>query len=290
MHRGVLAGIIVGSVALLAGFVVVVVLGAQLVSGAVTTATSGPPLVEGEPANAVAAEPLECSEQCFTEATVGLAISSDSDFRALGVPEYIDEYGDFDSSTAATEHQLTRADWREFNLDPDECFFSYFASPVAIPLDGYPTQTDDDLIEFTATQTDETELSTLWQSVRVLDSSESAERHMRSLNDQIAGCSSYTGDGYPVTTVTPEPALDLPSSVAAIGWAESSPGWRYYVFDVQRGNMVVRSILSTPTPTPGVSGSGISEQRFRDFVEALADDVAAIEPGAGLETTSGRNP
>lgn len=266
MSTGVLAAIVGGAVLVLVIIVVVVVLGGQLLGSAVSAVTTGPPLIEGDPAKPVALDPLDCVEQCFTEASIGAAISSTASYRRIGLTTTYEEWGDYESSSAAEEHEYSQDEWRDSGIHPNECYFSYIGSPVAIPFGEDAPEAEFDLIEYTGGKSSDTELSSLWQSVRVFDSSASAEAHMRSLDEQTRECTSFAPEGGPRTSVTQAPALDVPDSVAAIGWIEVSPGWRYYVIDVQRGNIVVRSILST-TPTE------VTEQQFRSFVEELADQV-----------------
>lgn len=273
MSNGVLVAIVGGVVLVLAILVTVGVLGAQLVGGLVSSITSGPALVEGDDAEPLARVPLECVQQCFTVDSIGATIPPSSTYRRIGLTTTLQEWGDYETSTPAEEHAFRRDEWRDADIHPDECYFRQFAAPVAIPFGEVASSSELDTVEYTEGRSSQTELSTLFQSVRLLDSSASAEAHMRSLDDQTHACTTLSAAGAPDTTLTPTPALELPSSVSAIGWVESSPGWRYYVIDVQRGNLVVRSMLST-------TSTEVSEKQFRGFVEELAVQVAEIELSA----------
>ena len=69
------------------------------------------------------------------------------------------------------------------------------------------------------------------------------------------------------------PAIEVPDSVAAVGWIQKTQyNERFYVIDVQRGNLVVR--------TTGYSTGGFSEVEFRDLVEQQADLLAELEAPA----------
>ena len=270
MRTRTLVLIVGGSVLLLSGVAVALVAGTQLVASAVSSATNGPALIEGEAAEPVAVEPLECAEQCFTRNSIGRALSSQRSFRVLGVGDTIDRWGDYESTDAKTEYGYTATDWRRADLDPDACFFGYFGTPIATALGDKPTPGDLDVIDFGNTQSNEFETTTVWQSARVFETSEEAETHMRTLDDLSAHCTSFTSPDFPLTRVTQAPAVQVPDSVAAIGWVESTGPERYYVYDVQRGNIVVRSILST-------WADEVSEQDFRVFIETLATDLHELD-------------
>lgn len=273
MRTRTLIAIVVGATILLSGIVVLTVSAAQLLTTTVTNATTGPPLVEGEPGQPLAVDPLDCEGQCFTAASVGGATSRLQAFRDLGVPTIIDSWGSWESSDAATEYETVAFDWRRSDVEPEECFFTYFGTPVTADLGEDPKPNDLDLIEFTGTQGSADGDTTLWQSVRVFDTSDSAVAHMSALSKQTQRCGEYSGPEVPATSVTAAAAIAVPDSVAAIGWTESSMMSRYYVYDVQRGNLVVRSILST-------WGGQASEEDFRSFVEELASDIGTLKQPA----------
>ena len=270
MRTRTLVLIVGGVVLLLSGVAVALIGGTQLLASAVSTATSGPPLIEGEAAEPVAVEPLECLEQCFTQNSIGRALSSQRSFRILGVGDTLERWGDYESTDAATEYEYTATDWRRDDLDPDACFFGYFGTPIVAALGDKPTPGDLDIIDYGNTQSNEFETTTLWQSARVFETSEDAANHMSTLDDLSAQCTSFSSPDFPRTRVTQAPALEVPNSVAAIGWVESTGPERYYVYDVQRGNIVVRSILST-------WADEVSEQDFRDFVETLASELGELD-------------
>ncbi|MBU1459100.1 MAG: hypothetical protein KKC89_06010, partial [Gammaproteobacteria bacterium] len=73
------------------------------------------------------------------------------------------------------------------------------------------------------------------------------------------------------TAVAPAPALDVPDSVAALGWSQSNQWGRTYEVDIQRGNLVVRLVLNS-------DGAGPTEQQFRQIAEDYATLLAELEP------------
>ena len=74
--------------------------------------------------------------------------------------------------------------------------------------------------------------------------------------------------------ISPAPAIAVPDSVAAAGWVRDSefggPFSRNYVFDLQLGNIVVRTRL--------VTHKEVTEVEFRAFVERFAEQLAAALP------------
>lgn len=270
MSTRALVAIVGGVVAALTVITVVVVLGAQLLGSAVSSATTGPPMVEGEDAVPLAATPLDCATPCFTHDSIQASISTADSYHSLGLDYRISEWGDYESSTPAEEYRYISTEWRASHMSPDECFFTFFGTPIVADLGDAPDSYDLDVIEFTSTFADEDDISSAWQSTRLFETSAAAVSHMESLHSLVQGCTGFEGDEAVPTTLAPAPALDTPDSVAVLGWTEVSLGWRYYVYDVQRGNLVVRTILTTPV-------DGVSEPSFRAFVERVAVDVAAIE-------------
>jgi hypothetical protein len=156
---------------------------------------------------------------------------------------------------------------------PDECFVTFPQAPLSI-LDQPPVDDDGSLISYTGAWADKDEWSNLAQAVRLFETDEDAVTYMAGLPDVIEGCTHYqsgSGDTYWQADVTPAPALKLPPSVAAIGWVEQGDYYaRYYAFDVQRGNIVIRTALSTTDE--------ISELEFRSLVEHVALQLSEIQP------------
>ena len=89
----------------------------------------------------------------------------------------------------------------------------------------------------------------------------------------MKGCEGYEiGDAqtYWTADVSLAPALDLPETVAAAGWVEESPFGRYYVWDLQRANIVVRTTVFTD----GL----ITQEQADTFNETLATTLGLLKP------------
>ncbi|CAN5227478.1 hypothetical protein BH11ACT5_BH11ACT5_15660 [soil metagenome] len=263
----IVGGSIVGGLLLVGAIVGVAVLVANLVVGPPAPVIQS--LLTGDPGSPVAVSPEDCPELCFTSASIRDAVLPDAAFEEIGLSEK-EGVGGFVYSSLSDAVTSTKEAWAADGGTPDDCFFTYYIVPMAIAMDGTPAMVDDAL-ELIGTHTDRREVSTLTQSVRVFETSQSAVDHMGSFRDQIEGCDSYRIDaGYGAITVTAAPALEVPASVAAIGWVESSRDSRYYAFDVQRSNFVVRTYLYTD--------GAITEDGFRSLVSQVASNLAELEP------------
>jgi len=149
---------------------------------------------------------------------------------------------------------------------PDECFVTYSEVPLAYALDAGPSS-GSDTVHFVASRGSEDEQNVVSQTLRLFPTGDEAAAHMTDLYDLLGACSRYRlGSGWNATVST-SPALAVPSTVVAVGWVEVDDfGWRYYSFDLQRGNAVSRFALSTDT--------SITELEFRALVESAAIDMA----------------
>ena len=224
------------------------------------------PLTRGEPGPATATIPLECPEQCFTEAALDSILMGSFTYSSLGVPvegEYtVDEYA---TSTADEEFLSSASYWKEDDSTPDECFFTSVWAPISDSVDGRP-ESPDDVIRYHTDWYSESEYSILSHGSRLFTTTDAAEEHMASLLGKIEQCTRYSMGGeekYWVASVTPMPAIDLPTSVSAVGWVEEGYGMRYYIANLQRGNLVIRIGLSTD--------GEITEQDYRDYLWSAAE-------------------
>lgn len=261
----IVGGSIAGGLLLIGAFVGVAVLVANLVAGPPGPVIQG--LLTGDPASPVAVSPEVCPEFCFTTASIRDTVLPEATFEGIGLPEK-EGVGGYVYSSLSDAFTSTKKSWATDGGTPDDCLFTYYIVPMAVPMDGTPEMVHDTL-ELTGTHTDRRQVSILTQSVRVFDTSQSAVDHMGVLRDQIEGCSSYRTDyADDPATVTAAPALEVPASVAAIGWVESSAGGRFYAFDVQRSNLVVRTYLSTD--------GAVIEEGFRFLVSQVASTLAGL--------------
>lgn len=230
------------------------------------------PLVEGAPSAPVAAEPLVCVEECFTLADLDGTVPPTDWLEALGVPIVDSTLGDYSRSTPGREFTSASRTWVENEGAPDECFFTYIPAPIATTIDNRPASGNDSISYVNYSLSDD-EYSSLDLTARLFGDSASAETHMSTLSQLVTGCTDYeigTGASYWTADVTPVPALTLPPSVAATGWVEDSPFGRYYIVDLQRGNLVVRATLATD--------GMVLEEDFRTFAEELAGQLADMQP------------
>ncbi|MDO7881681.1 hypothetical protein [Antiquaquibacter soli] len=241
-----------------------------------TDAPAGPtpeilPLIEGAPGPAVAIDPLLCPGDCFpADAFGGIGLDSDV-YAGLGALEQTEAWGDYADTTPGKEYTYSARYWNEGEGTPAECFPVYTQVPVATPFDVRP-DAPDDVIAYLGYYETSDQYSGLQESGRLFVDSASAETHMTTLQGMIASCTGYeigSGDSYWTADVTPMPALDVPASVAAVGWVEDSPWGRFYAVDLQRGNLVIRAALYTD----GVVG----EEGFRQYAEQLAEQLADLE-------------
>jgi hypothetical protein len=228
----------------------------------------GDELVEGEPGSPIAEEPVECTA-CFGMDDVEEIIPDEAPYAAMGL--HPAEGDDFRTHLGADQKQLVSW-WEQDGGTPSECFFTYPAAPLEFSAETLDPDRYLDRIYYRVAHTDDTEYLFLNEGFRAFPDSATASAHLTSLVDAVDGCPVVA---FPElgssSAVHPAPALDLPPSVAAYGWTETAGTWRYYAFDLQRGNLVVRVSLSSDTGGP-------SESEFRAFVEAYAEALAGLEP------------
>lgn len=270
--------IVVGGLSVLSGIVGVVVVFVLLVypSEGVHVFFGDPlandqPLTVGAPASPVALEPLECPPACFDRMSMRETILPDRSFSDLGVPNVTAPFGTWPEDTAGMLNRYHSAELTG-HLEPDACFFI----PTIAPYSAAQSLTEwhsVDPIFHTGTYEDRFG-NVAEQSVRLFKDSASAELYMRTLSEDVALCDrvDIEIDGYYYRAVV-DPAVSIspPRSVASIGWIATGapgPGWRSYVYDIQRGNLVTRVSLYT-------DGS-ITEQDFRRVVRFAAAQLASV--------------
>ncbi len=263
----ILGGITAGVISVVSALPAVIDTGNELI---------GPnPLETGTPQSPLAVAPLDCENQCFTDDVVAATIVPQSRLDELGLTKVTEEWGDYDPSNAAWEYPYLKSEWQRLGSETDSCFFTLPPFPLAAELDTAPAEGD--FVEFTGTSTSDDEFSYFTQSVRIFPTSAQAVEHMSALNGLIADCTYYAFD--PAVedwraTISPAPALPVPDSVAAVGWREANALGRYYAFDLQYANFVVRTVVSTVDV--------ISEAQYRALVEELAVHIAQLELPQGL--------
>jgi hypothetical protein len=278
VKAGVVIAIVSGGVLLVGALVVGVIAATNLLTQ--TFRDNAPvfddlvaedPLVTGEDATPVALEPMECGG-CFTDNDFGATIIESGELAAVGLTSTLEPWTDYTSHFDSEATFFTKS-WRDAGGDPDECFVTYPGAPIS-GVESDPIVDDGSIIAYTGTYGDDEQWSTLGQSVRLFADDQDAVDYMAGLSSSIAECTHYQSgerDTFWEADVTPAPALTLPPSVAGIGWVETTDYYsRYYSFDLQRGNMVIRTGLGT--------AEEISELEFRALVEHVAVQLAQITP------------
>ena len=284
INAGVIVAIVSGAVLLVGGLVVGAVALTSVLAEALRENASQfdddaplddnaalQPLVTGDEASPVAVEPLDCGG-CFTDNDLADTIVDSDELAAVGLTSTLEPFTNY-TAHYDSESIWFRNAWKDAEGDPEECFVTFPQAPISI-LESGGVADDGSIISYTGVYADDEEWSTLGQAVRIFEDDQDAVAYMAGLPALIASCEHYQSgakETYWEADVTPAPALSLPPSVAGIGWAEVSVfDTRYYSFDLQRGNMVVRTALAT--------GEEISEIEFRSLVEHVAEQLSEIDP------------
>jgi len=230
----------------------------------------GDPLLDGAAGSPLAADPQECADRCITGLDLPAIVLTEAERDALELPETWAVFGDFPETTPGAELSATNRAWRDEKAEPDGCFFTNAAAPIAYGVDERPRY-DGSTIHFVGEFSDADYWQSVLQYARVFENSAAAVEHMQTVDSLLAGCDQYTmGSGLSAWSplVTPAPALEVPDSVAAVGWREDEAGSRFYVYNLQRGNLVVRVNMSAWQTT---------ETEFREVVQAVAERLAVID-------------
>lgn len=267
------AGIVVGIVALLAAIVAGVVFVASKFGDLVSespTESSSDALVQGDPSGPLAVAPDSCAAECFETLSMSAATPPTTELDKLGLT-----YDNLDSEPSASLDQAHTLEWRAWEIGnggSTGCFAADARLPVTTEL-GATKDLDRKMFYYRSTLSDDWGATTFTQRTRFFENSELAVAHMVALDEEIGGCDAYSiteWDYQTDWTVTRAPQLATPDNVAALGWVLSSAdGERTYVFDIQRGNYVVRMILD--------SWDGLTEKQYRTLVTGAAERVGAMD-------------
>jgi hypothetical protein len=163
-------------------------------------------------------------------------------------------------TTAAAEHATNASTWRGTGKQPDDCFVTWSATPIVEPPDA--TTVPSDLV--VALPGGDGAPARLNRSARLFPDTASAAAYMATLDASLAGCTGYTDpDGIATDGISREPAIVVPDSVAAAGWVRLGPGEdRIYVMDLQRANLVIRTVA--------YNQGTFTDVQFREFMESSA--------------------
>jgi hypothetical protein len=270
---------IIGAIVVIAALVAAAIFAINtLAARGFGTPSFSQPLETGAPQWPTPIKQLECEGPCFTTDDIAATVMSDEDLDYFGLTKHDFPWGTYDPITADSAYRNAIASWTASEGKPDECIFAVGASPSVIDLSSDKGVLDE--IQYTGDHATEDVSTSIDQSVRVFSDTASATAYLTTLQSQISACSEITvGTGVHTysAAITPAPALNLREDETSIGWVRTGdPGqrWRAYVYDMQRGNLVVRTRMLT-------DGS-YYESEFRDFVEYYAFQLEDIVP-AGAE-------
>ncbi|CAN5261122.1 hypothetical protein BH11ACT4_BH11ACT4_13760 [soil metagenome] len=227
--------------------------------------------VSGEPGSPVASDPIECPDACFTAEAAAGATPTQGDFETLGVTVLSPRSYRF---SLGQQYASDAQAWQADGGSPDNCFPLYSVAPMSTPL-GSPPSPSADTIDYASMHSSLDNHSQMSQTVRIFSTSRAATDHLTALAHIVAGCSDYrlsSGTSSLASIVRSAAALELPGSIAAVGWVEDTVQGHFYVFDLQLSNMVVRSYL--------VTDGSVTEASFRAVMTHLAAQISQLDPTA----------
>lgn len=227
------------------GFIVLTVIGfASYVTHSLQETSPDQPFIEGPPQQPIALLPLQCPEECLDlDDATDLAVSV-ADLSALSIEDEIHGVSAFEPVTVAEVAPEVGASWLDVGGD-EQCSFMLSNAPYfAVGSDS----TSADQILWVQTWETDTEMTDI--AAREFPTTDDATAFMRDLHSRVAACPwqdltipSAGGLDTTLVQITAQAAIDVPQDVAAVGWVrEGTPGprWRSYVWDLQRGNLVVQ--------------------------------------------------
>ncbi|MDN3496901.1 hypothetical protein QL996_13245 [Planococcus sp. APC 4015] len=231
------------------------------------------PFLSGPAQQPDAKAPLACPERCLgLESADSMAVTAE-DASQLSIGGELRGVGEFEPSTVAAVAPNVGEQWLEVGGDGQCAFFTGNAPYFAVG----PDATSDDPISWV--QTWQTGDETMDIAAREFETSEEASTFMRDLHGRVAACPwqdlevpSAGGLDTTLVQITSQAAIDVPDEVAAVGWVrEGTPGarWRSYVWDLQRGNLVVQVRVLTD--------GRILEKEVAAFAKFQADRLSRLE-------------
>lgn len=257
------------------GFVALMVLGFVAYANHSLRETSpDQPFLEGPAQQPDANAPLLCPDSCFDIGAAALLEVSADDVAQLSIEDELHGVGDLESSTVAEVASVGGEQWLDIGGDA-ECSFIPTNAPY-FPVG--PDSTSADPISWV--QVWETDDEVMDISGRQFPTTEDASAFMHELHTRVAACPwqdldvpSPGGLDTSLIQITAQAAIDVPNDVAAVGWVrEGNPGprWRSYVWDLQRGNLVVQVRVLTD--------GRILEQDVATFTELVAARLGELQP------------
>lgn len=269
--------LIVAGVVLVIGIVALPVLGFMAyVDHSLRETSPDQPFLEGEPQRPEAESPLACPEQCFDiDAALLVAVSAEG-VASLSITDELYSVGELEPSTVTAVARDVGDYWLELGGDAECAFIPANAPYIAVG----PDSTSEDPVLWVQTWETGYEMTDI--AARAFPTTEDASAFMRDIHERVAACP-WQDTNVPVAggldtslvQITAQAAIAVPSEVAAVGWVregEPGPRWRSYVWDLQRGNLVIQVRVLT-------DGS-IVEQDVAAYAELVAERLGQLEPTA----------
>lgn len=262
-------------VATVIGFVALMVLGFMAyVDHSLRETSPDQPFIDGAPQQPHAMSPLACPEQCFDIDSALLVAVSAAEVAQLSITDERYSVGELEPATVRDVAPDTGEYWLGLGGDAECSFIPANAPYIAVG----PDSRSDDPIRWV--QTWETGYEMTDVAARTFPTTEDASSFMRDIHERVAACP-WQDTNVPVANgldtslvqITAQAAIEVPSEVAAVGWVregEPGPRWRSYVWDLQRGNLVVQVRVLT-------DGS-IVEQDVAAYAQLVAERLGELEP------------
>jgi len=266
-----------GAVIVLAIPVVVVVGGLAAYVGHSASETSpDQPFIDGPEQRPNARSPLDCREQCFGLDDATLMAVSAADVAPLAIDDELNGVGELEPSAVGAVAPEVGEHWLDVGGD-GECSFLPRNAPY---FSVGPDSASSDPIAWVQTWKTGAEMMDI--AARAFPTTQDASAFVRDLHRRVAACPwqdlnipSAGGLDTSLVQITPQAGIDVPDDVAAVGWVrEGSPGprWRSYVWDLQRGNLVVQVRVLTD--------GRILEQDVAAFAEHMAERLGGLSAAA----------
>lgn len=271
----------VGLVALITWGAVLIVSNLERIAGPAWTSIGGEndgngdgvaDLVTGPPQSPTAEAPLDCLAPCLDAVDVELVVPTEADLAPFGLNKAEGFW--LSGSTSATDFEFELDYWREANAEPAKCMFGNALSPIYEGAESEPPPADQ--VYYTSWNEDDVAYTSIYTTARFFPSSDAAAAYMSELQSAIDGCRAFVVPGDDWTwapQLSPAPALELPPSVAAIGFVTDDYGSRTYATDLQRGDVVIRVFAYT-------DAWELPEPAYRSIVEGLARRLAEVPANA----------
>ncbi len=263
------------AVAGVVGFITLTVAGfAAYVNHSLAETSPDQPFLEGPPQQPDATTPLPCPERCFDIGVSDLLAVSAADVASLSIEDELHGVGDLGSSTVAEVAPDGGKQWLSVGGDA-ECSFIPTSAPY-FPV-GLDSASADPIrwVQVWKTKDEVMDIAT-----RVFPTTDAASAFLHDLHARVAACPwqdldipTAGGLDTSLIQITAQAAIDVPNDVAAVGWVrEGTPGprWRAYVWDLQRGNLIVQVRVLTD--------GRVLEQDVATFVELVATRLGDLQP------------